>query len=404
MYWPGVDAVSMDKKYPAYAYNEKLHEGKINGVITVSAFGLTFKSDKDSITFPIQRLALKLGGASDRLVLIGHPANPDWHIATRDRSLLCDPSLADDPFVHQQMKRAKGRRIINWSMAIGVSLILIIIPLILLLNISSLSSGISAKIPAEWEAQLGESAISDFQDSNAMMDTTRSDPLLAPLVDPLLLSITSDRYDFHFYIMNNESLNAFALPGGFVVLHTGLIQKADSAEEVLGVLAHEISHVTEQHSLRSIINTAGIYLIFSAVLGDLGGIMGMITDASYLLINQGYSRAYESEADEQGHALLFASRIDPRGLGRFFEKLMKLENDMLALIENEDTRTLLETSLGYLSTHPATTDRIDNLKTLWENDSSDYLDLNGPFRRLKAEVDKFVLETNKESTGDESRD
>ncbi len=393
--------MSQAKTYQCYAANEKLARGRINGTVRVTPAGLHFQSDKGEVQFPISGAVISLGGASDRIVMMRHPGYPDWTLSCRDRSILNDPHLAHDPFVSKQLVRARRRRIFNWSVAIGVCLALIIIPVILLSNIGLLSRGVAAQIPADWEAQLGASAISDFQSNNPMMEQERSDPLLAPLVDPLLASVPGDRYDFNFYIMHDESLNAFALPGGYVVIHTGLIEAADAAEEVLGVVAHEIAHVTEQHGLRNIINTAGIYIIITAVLGDLSGVLGIITDASYLLLRQSYSRDFETEADETGHALLTEARIDPRGLARFFEKLLDVEDEMMSKIENDNAREMVERTLGFLSTHPATQDRIDNLRSMWENESSGYRDLEQPFRRLKAEVEQFVAEANEESTGDE---
>ena len=304
----------------------------------------------------------------------------------------------------RNLPRQSGREIFNWSLAGVVAVLVVAIPILLLVNMDILSGVIARQIPAAWEAELGESTLPGLRDENALMDKDRSDRLLSPLVNPLVSTVSNNRYDFDFNIINNAELNAFALPGGYVVIHSGLILTADSAEELLGVLAHEISHVTEQHGIKNIIGSAGIYLILSALLGDLTGILGTITSASYLLLNQSYSRRFESDADQKGHDLLVAAGINPRGLGSFFEKLIEEEQKLLEMIESDETRSLVERSLGFLSSHPATGDRIENLRDMWENESGDYLDLDEPFRILKTEVEQFVLKTNKESTGDENSD
>ncbi len=391
-------------QYSGHAFNEKLHAGKLSGSITVSTVGITFQADAKSVTLPLDGASFKLGGASDRLVFISHPLFPDWNLYTSDRSILNNPLLKDNSFILSQLNRARRKRIFNWGLAGVLSVVTIALPLLLILNIDILSGMVASQIPASWEEELGKSTLAQYRIDNKLMDEEAAGALLSPLIDPMIAAENSDRYKFHFYIVNDGSLNAFALPGGYAVIHTGLILRADSAEEMLGVIAHEIAHVTEQHGLRNVISSAGIYLIISAIVGDINGILATIASASPLLLNQSYSRRYEAAADERGYRLLEASDIDPRGLGDFFEKIIEEEKKMLELIENDTTRSLIKGTMGFLSSHPATEERIDNLRAMWENSDRKYRDSDESFRELKTAVEQFVLETNKESTEDESSD
>ena len=396
--------ITDSNQYSGHAFNEKLHEGKLSGLITISAVGINFLAGAKSVTLPLDGASFKLGGASDRLVFISHSLFPDWNIYTSDRSILNNPLLRDNSSILSQLNKAKRKRIFNWSFAGAITVLIIAVPLLVVFNIDLLSGVVAGQIPASWEEGLGKSTFGQYQIENEIMDDESAEVLLSPLIDPMVEAANSDRYEFRFYISDDKSLNAFALPGGYVVIHSGLILRADTAEELLGVVAHEISHVTEQHGIRNIISTASIYLIVSALIGDVNGILAMIASASPLLLNQSYSRKFEAAADKKGYALLEASNINPRGLSDFFEKIMEEEKEMLEMIENDTTRSLIKGTLGFLSSHPATEERIDNLRAMWENSHGSYRDLGESFKQLKTAVEKFVAETNKESTEDESSD
>jgi len=223
---------------------------------------------------------------------------------------------------------------------------------------------------------------------------------LLPIVDSLLVALDNTRFTPQFSIVNDPDINAFALPGGFVVINSGLILAADSADEMLGVLAHELSHVTEQHSVRNIISAASVYLSIDLLLGDVSGLLAMIADAAPLLLNQQFSRGFEREADVKGYELLTRANIDPKGLASFFEKLMVEKEKQLEKVEDETTRELMIAAEGLLSTHPATEERIAYILSLVEKNSKNkgapYLTFVEQFDALKVAVKKFVV--SKEST------
>src|SRR5690606_32430743 len=132
------------------------------------------------------------------------------------------------------------------------------------------------------------------------------------------------------------------------------ISAAETPEEVAGVVAHEIAHVTEQHSMRQIISSTGLFLIIQAFLGDASGLLGALADNSYFLLNQKFSRDHEREADEKGMELLIAANIDPQGMISFFETLEEEHADM-------------PSALNMISTHPATKERIKDSTRMLED-------------------------------------
>jgi predicted Zn-dependent protease len=258
---------------------------------------------------------------------------------------------------------------------------------------------IANKIPAELEQQIGDSTLAQYQFGKQILDDKDAEQLLKPLIEPLINALGQSRYQYHFHIVNDGTLNAFALPGGQVVIHSQLILRADSAEELLGVLAHEINHVEQQHGVRNLIGTTGIYIIASAVFGDATGLLAVLSSAAPLLLNQSYSRRFETEADTKGFALLQKAHINPKGLASFFEKMIEEEKKQFEKIEDEKNRELAKQALKFLSTHPASEDRIKSLQELADknNPNTEYLNLQSAFAELQAAVKDFVTKPQGES-------
>ena len=174
------------------------------------------------------------------------------------------------------------------------------------------------------------------------------------------------------------------------MLNSGLLLRADNASEVLGVLAHEISHVTEQHGVRQIMARAGVALTAQALLGDVNGMMAMIAAATPMLLSQSYSRDFESDADEHGFDLLEKADIDPNGLVSFFEKIMEEEKARLEKLEDEESKAVMENIMPLLSSHPATAARIENMESMIAGSDGQYRNLDAEFLALQRQVREAV--------------
>ena len=102
------------------------------------------------------------------------------------------------------------------------------------------------------------------------------------------------RYKYRWYVSNDKEVNAFALPGGIIVINAGLIAKAGSADELAGVLAHEVQHVEHRHTLQQMIHAAGWAAVLAVVLGDVSAITAIVV---HQLGNLRNSRKLEAQAD-----------------------------------------------------------------------------------------------------------
>lgn len=384
--------------FAGHAFHSTFKNGRASGEITITDIHIQFQNQQGQVRFAISGANFKLGGASDRLLFISHPTQPDWNLYTSDLNILKHPALHNDPEVQQQIAQVKNKKRLAWGVFGSAALLLLAIPLSVIFFMDNITASLSQHVPTEWEQKLGETAFAQYQMGQDFLDEQDTDTLLTPLTGPLLNAIDSDRYEYHFHISSDDAVNAFALPGGYIVINSGLILKADSADELLGVVAHEISHVTEQHSVRNIMGTAGTYLTINAVLGDMTGLLAVMADAAPFLINQSYSRDFETEADEKGLALLHKAAINPQGLVTFFDKLRQQEQEQLEELAGEENSGAVKTTLQFLSTHPATEDRIEHLRARIDAlPHQRNLDLDHAFTQLQERVKRFVAQEDEES-------
>ena len=192
--------------------------------------------------------------------------------------------------------------------------------------------------------------------------TLVTDPEISDYIDRLghrlVASSDAPNYPFTFFVVNNPVVNAFAGPGGYIGIHTGLILTARNESELAGVMAHEIAHVTQRHLLRayesanqmSLPTAAGMIaaILLGVATGNTeAGIAGVTAvQAGNIQRQLNFTRANEKEADRIGIQTLARSGIDPYGMPSFFERL------------HQSTRLYGNNVPEFLSTHPVTSNRI----------------------------------------------
>jgi predicted Zn-dependent protease len=209
------------------------------------------------------------------------------------------------------------------------------------------------------ERRIGESVMLEIRRDPAWLDDPEVVSYLNRLGNRISSQSEEGRQEFEFFALRDPTLNAFAMPGGYIGVHTGLILAAVSESELASVLAHEISHVT-QHHLARLLNKSGqgqissILAIAVAILAarsspDLAMGAAMVGQGAAIQNQLNYSRDFEREADRIGLRLLERSNFDIRGMSSFFERLQKSGR----LYENN--------APGYLRTHPLTTERLADM-------------------------------------------
>lgn len=218
-----------------------------------------------------------------------------------------------------------------------------------------------ATLTLEDEYQIGRMIVRGLRDQDQILD----DPEVAEYIGALGLRLSSHAHDgsqrFNFFVAKDPSINAFALPGGFIGVNAGLLLQTKNESELAGVLAHEIAHVTQRHIARSIAAQSRSSLVSTAamlaaiLIGAAGGgdaAMAGIAAAQSLAIQQqiSFTRSNESEADRVGVGILASAQFDPQGMPAFFETMSRRAGSGEMNIPE------------MLRTHPVTTARIAETK------------------------------------------
>jgi beta-barrel assembly-enhancing protease len=202
-----------------------------------------------------------------------------------------------------------------------------------------------------WEESLGDAAAGHFAPADKRCEDPQRKQALDGIITSLLRGAPGQPYRFRLVVVDDPTVNALAAPGGALVLFRGLLERTESAEELAGVLAHEIQHVLHRHGTRMVVQRASTAVLLTAVAGDVSGLMAFGLEAARTLGDLRHSRGNEEEADLDGLRMLLAAGIDPRGMLEFFRKMDAREGAGISLP-------------GYLSSHPPSADRAQRLHAL----------------------------------------
>lgn len=259
-------------------------------------------------------------------------------------------------------------------------------------NLPSLGTVAGADLTVLDERSLGEQLMKRVRADPSYMSDPETTAYLNRLGYRLVAAGPSSPYDFFFFPIRDKSLNAFALPGGFIAVHSGLIVAAQSESELAGVIGHEVGHVTQRHIARMLeqgqsswamtLGSILLALLAARAGGSSGGdaAMGIMmgTQAAMIQKQLGYSRDAEREADRVGLESLTKAGFDPRGMEDFFERLQ------------QNNRWYESASLAYVSTHPMTSERMSDMQnrtrlmpSVQHRDSTDFFLIQARMRVLQ---------------------
>lgn len=337
--------------YKALAYSEKYEDGRISGTITLTNTSLTFTSGEEVIVLYKNDVTIDNGGTANRQIFI-RSKTQSHSLSTGDKTILNHPF-----FDHSQHLQSQKRKVVSSFrttkiiLLSGFTLISILLATAIY-NRSWIVKQLASNVPYTLEQKLGASYVAQLSLMGELDSTSQALKILREKIN-FITSKIDQSYAFKTYISQDTTVNAFALPGGIMVFNTGLLTKAESWEEVLGVAAHEAAHVTEKHHTRGILSKFGIWTLISMAVGDGSFITDIITGAGANLEGLSYSREYEIESDTKGFEYLTKANINPKGLRSFFAKL-----------EEENEQEITSAIPQFLSTHPSNENRIHNIQEL----------------------------------------
>lgn len=338
----------MDRMIPTYKAifidnsGNSYHAEVILSPVTISII-YYINNERKEVYWLAERILSMEKHANETIVLYRHQNQ------IAENLIISDPALLEDlagtyrrfPFAGAKRKPASaGRRIL-----IFLSSVLAFIALIYFFLLPWIAGKIAANVSREWEVSLGENVFSTLAEQYKI-DSSRT--ILINQYYKTLQYNTS--YPIYITVVKEKLLNAYALPGGRIVVYDELLGKMNKSEELAALIAHEVSHVENRHSLKSMARSLARRMFLQLLTGGNSGLASVIVDNADNLKHLEYSRSLETEADMEGMKMMMTAGIDPAGMASLMEILQ-------AGSTGQEPSTLL-------STHPVFENRIKGIKAL----------------------------------------
>jgi beta-barrel assembly-enhancing protease len=365
--------------YQAILIHPQAKGGRVSGNLLIKNNGVFFESEEINYQISLLNLNINAGGAANRFIFFVDKNQKDISIYTSDKKVLKDPILSSNNAFNKEIKKSKSvlNKTLKGVLVLATLFVLFISALYFLKD--KMVERLANQVPVSWEKKAGDKLFTTLSLNYNFIKNDSLKKEFITIANPLFKQIENKGYKIDLYFVKNSEINAFALPGGKVIIQTGLIENAKSWEEVMGVLSHELSHVTRRHHIRGIINNVGIFAILSAFVGDVSALAGTFANLGGELASLSNSRDFENEADQTGWDYLVKAKINPSGFISFFETLKK-ETEKETVIDSTLNKSI---DLSFLSTHPNTQERIDNLKQKLKSNKDTYKSLPNNFDAFK---------------------
>lgn len=323
------------------------------GVLSRGALDVTLH-EGTKLRFALDEVDVRVGGASGRMIYL--VSREHGSTATVDAPGFADAlheaadGALDAAIVHV---RRTSRRRRSWDgilMVIAAVLAVALIGFVIALPRLVVAS-IDA-IPHDLDRRLGDAVVGSVASDSMLAHEPILDDAVRQIMARLEPHVSHEGYVYRTRVLRSADVNAFALPGGQIVVCAGLLARAERPEAVAGVIAHELAHVTQRHGLRGMLANLGFVFGLRALFGQIDFLPGYAQDGALIAASRGFSRSEEVEADTIGVRTLMAAHVDPTGLADVFRTLSHLPG------------TQMPGMLSWMSTHPDHADRIANIDRL----------------------------------------
>jgi predicted Zn-dependent protease len=265
-------------------------------------------------------------------ILLRHVGDPDATLFVSDREFVA-ALVARAPRLTSRAQRWRVAR----PLLAGCAALVVLVAALWFLDVSP-ARGLARLMPDEVRQSLGRQVVMSMSQGRGTCQMPEGQAALERLISRLSPGTGATR--FTVSVIDWSQLNAFAAPGEQIVLTRGLLDQAKSPDEVAGVLAHEMGHGLELHPEAGIIRAIGISTAAEIVLG---GSSSALANIGVLLMQLGYTRAAEHQADVHALRILEQAKVSPRGIADFFRRI--------------DERDGPIGNVSILSTHPQSAER-----------------------------------------------
>jgi beta-barrel assembly-enhancing protease len=231
-------------------------------------------------------------------------------------------------------------------------------------------------VSVDEEKQLGDKLALEIQKQYKVVNDPEVQAYIERVGKKLLTGARKVEFPYTFQVVKDDSINAFAIPGGHTYVNTGLIKAAASETELAAVMAHEINHVVARHSTKQLTKQYGYEFVAGLLLGNQAGLSKVAADLFGKAGLLYYSREDEAQADYLGVETMYKAGYNPEGMVSFFRKL------------EAESKSNPSKLASFLSSHPQTPDRIRNIQQeIAQLPPKSYnAPSEGEFQRVKAKV------------------
>ena len=197
------------------------------------------------------------------------------------------------------------------------------------------------------EKKIGDEIVEVLKKTEQEAGADSAALVLTNIKNKLLYSNRNIPHDLQLHLIKSNEVNAFALPGNHIIVYTGLINQCDSPEELCGVLAHEMAHLSLNHVMKRLAGEIGITVLATVTTGNAQ----VINQVIKLLSSNAFERKQESEADAAAVTFLIHSHINPNAFAGFMDKIANLKKEQPGVME-------------WISTHPDSHARAETIRSL----------------------------------------
>jgi Zn-dependent protease with chaperone function len=366
------DRLSADNQsYEADVSHPSLGEEAVPGRVTLSQFALRFQSESVNIEIPFSHLLIPPGENKLTDDLIFRDArDPDWAVRLPDCGILEHRVFSSVALLRSRVHAIAGRR--AYLKALLVTVGFFAAALAIGLSVSWVGHHLVmfavSRVSPQTEKDIGDKYYRDLRKYVIVSQDPEMIDRLNSIFDQLRPGLPDPKIAVQFHVIETPAPNAASLPGHIFVTR-GLFDVISTPDELEGVLAHEVAHITQRHVLRRLVSNEGPAAAIKAIFQDSDGTVSAIAQTSQFIVGRSFSREYEREADAMGWKYLIAANINPRGM---IDSLVKLR----------DASPASSTKVDYLATHPDINWRIERLEGWWSklDKKTGYIDLEQKMR------------------------
>ena len=246
---------------------------------------------------------------------------------------------------------------IGWTAGAAVAVTLMVVGLYRW-GIPGIASAATPYIPVAWEESLGRQVVAHLAPETQQCRNPERLRKLDLIVQTLAATYPESPYRITLSVVDDPTVNAFAAPGGRVVILRGLLERTASPDQLAGVLAHELQHIYQRHTTKAILEQTAATLLLTAVSGDMSGGLAWGLEGARTMGSLHYSRTHETEADLEGLRMMQAARLDPAAMIAFYGTMERGAQDQVG-------------PPAFLSTHPDMGERLATLIALASPPPSD---------------------------------